>query len=137
MDKARGSYSLPRTHQGDILQFGTEEGRGISLAVIARSKVTMRFTSIELFWAGMRHLREFASVLRTRKQADLLYGWSRLFVSQDEREVRFEILWYDESFHQRRRFAYRSAFHREIFARMGIDASSVYVEDVPNSGAEA
>lgn len=116
---------------GDLLWFGTEEGRSLGLEVVAKSTVYFAVPTDSLFDKAMLDLRAFATTLRLRKQGDVHYGWSRLFADRQRRAFQFEILWYDHDFFLKRQNGYKSTLHQRVLGEFGIAPEDLVVTHHP------
>ena len=119
----------------DILQFGTEAGRGLGRTVVARSVVCLHLPHRKAFQRCIKALREFSVILRGREENDVRYGWDTVYVSQREFSVKFDILWYDRAFFTKRHNAYQSTLHQRVFEQFDVTHSDFTIahQDGPRS----
>lgn len=112
----------------DLLCFGTEEGRGLDLTVVAKSKVHFSVPNNTLFDKALSDLRTFATTLRLRRANDVHYGWGKLYANRSLRVFQFEVIWYNQEFYRNRHNGYRSTLHQRILSEFGISPDDLIVE---------
>jgi len=116
-----------RSGSREIIQYGTEAGRGLNKPVLFTSHVEFSLKDDVSLDYCIENLRDFASILRCRPESEVKYGWGIIYLQREPRTISFDLYWYDEQFYLKRSRAYQSRMHSELLRRYGLSTSDLHV----------
>jgi hypothetical protein len=124
--------SADRYDVGDgwtVIMTGEEIRRAKDLRRVAITRGEITFGSEEQLKSFLDILRDSDARLSKVPDAEVVYDWQ--LVRRKDLTVRFGVSWYDDDFYQKRRNAYLSRLHGDIFARLGLKAEDLRIEHIP------